>query len=217
VEFIKKAASIETGYRMHKKQLILEIAIRLEDELKTMGRDDLIPHICQEITKILKWVRIPWSEKVVRNCLPQHYKIAYRRENALARQRYPGVPEDSGKTAEELEASLNGQHDKKKGPAGNYTVKCHMPVDGNEPLNTLCMKHENGEIHAFLPVIVQVKASEQDATVELDKEEYNAFMGSIKPKPKPKPTSNKKSKKVMANAEEKMEIAERLATRALDL
>jgi hypothetical protein len=78
-------------------------------------------------------------------------------------------------TADELEENLN----RRKAPAGEYIVKCHMIVDSDKPLSTLYVEHENGEVHAFIPVIIKVKATEQTATVEVDKEEYNAFIDNL--------------------------------------
>jgi hypothetical protein len=176
--------------------MVQTVALKLEDELNSMGKPELVCHISEELIKIVKQVGIRWNPIYLRRCLDERYKNPVNRLNALARKRYPGVPQDTGKTAEELEASLN-----RKAPAGEYTVKCNMTIEGNKPVSTLAVEHEDGKIHAFIPVIVRVNAAQQNAVVELDKEKYDAFIARysesdrVKLKPKSKSKAKSKNKK----------------------
>jgi predicted site-specific integrase-resolvase len=89
--------------------MIREVAIRLEDELKKMGKTELISHISEELINILKRAGIKWSPIYLRRCLDEKYKNPVNRANALARKKYPGLPEDSGRTIDQLEAALQSK------------------------------------------------------------------------------------------------------------
>jgi hypothetical protein len=168
-EFVIKARELE----VNKKQLVNSVAFEIENELKKMNRPELICHISDVMLGALRRNKVNWSIAYLRKTLPEKYKDPTKRQSALTRfQRAgpPGTPPDTGKTTEELEASLNR---KSSAVVGRYTVKCTMSLD--EPVNTLAIDHDDDTTHYFLPVIANVNAAEQTATVELDKAEYDAF------------------------------------------
>lgn len=176
VSFVVEARQLEDHYQGHRKRMIQTVALALEDELNRIGKSELVCHISEELIKILKQVGIKWNAIYLRRCLDERYKDPVNRMNALARKRHPGVPQDTGKTTEELEASLN-----RKSTIGKYTIKFTLPLgeEKADNIRILAVQHEDGTKHGFLPVIIHVNATEQDATVELDKEEYDTFMKKV--------------------------------------
>lgn len=119
IDFVVEAQSLETSYQAHRKQMIRTIALKLEDELRRIGKLELVCRISVELINILKQVGIRWNPIYLRRCLDERYKDPTNRANALARKKHPGVPQDTGKTEEELEASLN----RKPGWGQEYVVK----------------------------------------------------------------------------------------------
>jgi hypothetical protein len=53
IYFEQDAQALETHYQAHRKQMNRTVALRIEDELKRVGKDDLICHISEELMKIL--------------------------------------------------------------------------------------------------------------------------------------------------------------------
>ena len=171
-QFIEKAQAHHNQYQIRRSIMIQEVAANIEKELIRVGKPQLICYISQELYKILKWCKIPWNRSDIIRALPQRYKDPTNRANALARQRYPGVPEDTGKMAEELEKQLN-----RKAPVGQYIVKCNLEYIGKHGLATLVTTKETKPLYkSVVPVIIRVNAAEQTATVEVDKETYNDML-----------------------------------------
>ena len=172
-EFVIQATALEHHYQINKKHLIRTLAVNTENELRKLGLEDLISHISEAIVYLLREARLKWSAEYVRECLDSHYKSEFRRTNALARKRHPGVPEDTGKTVEELEASLN-----RKPIVGKYNVKCEIELGEGFLYATPVNKKGEGEMFdcPSMPVIVHVNAAEQTATVELDIEAHKLLI-----------------------------------------
>jgi hypothetical protein len=203
IDFIDKARDLEESYRAHRKQMIQEIGLRLEDELKRLGKPELISHISEELINILRQARIKWNAIYLRRCLPERYKNPVKSKNALARE-YPGVPEDSGRTIEQLEAALEAER-KKTATAtavatiGEYVVKSDLKFirdfGSQKEVNTFItkelidtiafsvVKDDSGRTtHARLtmtyPVIIKVNVKERDATIEMDMDAYSKLVKS---------------------------------------
>lgn len=165
-----KAREIE----VNKKQLVNSVAFEIENELKKMNRPELICHISDVMLSALRRNKVNWSIAYLRKTLPEKYKDPTKRQSALTRfQRAgpPGTPPDTGKTAEELETSLN-----RKSIVGKYTVYAELELDNNAGIFVQCVEDPNIGGDMFdcdhLPVIVNVDALNQTATVELDKDEH---------------------------------------------
>lgn len=168
-----KAREIE----VNKKQLVNSVAWEIENELKKMNREELVCHISEVMLSALRRNKVNWSIAYLRKVLPEKYKDPTKRQNALTRfQRAgpPGMPPDTGKTAEELEQSLN----RPEGWGQGYIVRCnidHKSVDGFKPI-MIAIDKDTHEYTRRYPVIVRVKPAEQDATVEFDIEEYTKMI-----------------------------------------
>ena len=117
VTFLVEARQLEDHYQGHRKRMIQTVALAVADELTRIGKPELICGISQLLIKDLKKHGIKWNAIYLRRVLDERYKDPTNRLNALARQRHFGVPEDKGKTVEELEDSLN-----RKPIIGKYTV-----------------------------------------------------------------------------------------------
>jgi hypothetical protein len=196
IDFIDKARDLEESYKAHRKQMIQEIGLRLEDELKRLGKPELISHISEELINILRQARIKWNAIYLRRCLPERYKNPVKSKNALARE-YPGVVQDSGRTIEQLEAAL--QAERKKTAIGEYVVKSDLKFirdfGSQKEVNTFItkelidtiafsvVKDDSGRTtHARLtmtyPVIIKVNVKERDATIEIDMDAYSKLVKS---------------------------------------
>lgn len=170
VSLAMQARQLEDHYQGHRKRMIQTAALELEDRLNKIGKNDLVCHISEELIKVLKRTGINWSPIYLRRCLDERYKNPVNRLNALARKEHPGVPQDTGKTAEELEESLN----RKPGWGQEYKVKCNLDRRSVDYLRPIVIERhaDTDEYTRRYPVIVTVKPAEQDATVEFDLEEY---------------------------------------------
>ena len=180
IDFVQDAQALETHYKAHKKQMIRTVALKIEDELKRIGKPKLICHISEELMKILKQVGIKWSPIYLRRCLDERYKDPVNRMNALARKRYPGVPEDTGKSVEELEKSLN----RMKPPAGIFIVKYNLVHEGKEtikPIVTSVQTRPDGDVDggrwykSHIPLIVNVNAAQQEVIISVDWDAYDSL------------------------------------------
>jgi hypothetical protein len=118
-----------------------------------------------------KQVGIKWNPIYLRRCLDERYENPVNRINALARKQHIGIPQDSGRTDEGSEISPNSR----KQVTGQYTVSTMLSIPSKckKPLQMLVAELDNGETHIFMPVIVKVNAEEQNAIVELDREDYD--------------------------------------------
>lgn len=182
IDFVVEAQSLETSYQAHRKQMIRTVALKLEDELNRINKPQLVCRISEELINILRQVGIKWNPIYLRRCLDDHYKNPINRANALARQRHPGVPQETGKTVKELEAGLNS----KKGWGKEFIVRCNLQydtkLDSEEKSKALVdlaksffrldKGHKSGGSDATMilriPLIVKVRPIDQNATVELD-------------------------------------------------
>lgn len=181
VSFVVEARQLEDHYQGHRKRMIQTAALALADELTKIGKPELICHISEELMKVLKQVGIKWNTIYLRRVLDERYKNPTNRLNALARHRHPGVPQDTGKTPEELEASLN-----RKSPAGQFTVRTELKYVGRNPVRTfitLAKRETQSSPRLYasrIPVIVKVNAATSEAIVEVDKEDYNEIISEKK-------------------------------------
>ena len=185
--WVLKALALETHYQANRKNMVRTLAVETENELRRLGKEELVSHISEAIISLVKQANIRWSPIYIRRCLDEHYKNPSQRANALARQRHPGVPQDTGKTAEELEESLNrksksGWGQEYKVPTNaEYTEEIHSRKEYDK-LTMLLRSLIQGEalpnrktkydvlMHVKIPLQVICRPAEQDAIVELDKE-----------------------------------------------
>ena len=181
IDFVVEALELETHYQAHQKKMIRTVALRLEDELKKIGKPELVCRISEELIKILKQVGLKWNPIYLRRCLDERYKDPTNRANALARKTYPGVPEDSGRTVEELQAALKAEQERNRTRSvlGEYVVKSDLKlmksfkslkafeVFRKNQFPRLCSFDMNNlSLTITLPAIVRVNAKEQDARIE---------------------------------------------------
>jgi len=177
VKLTVQARQLEDHYQGQRKRMIQTAALELEDRLNKVGKGDLVCHISEELIKVLKVTGINWSPIYLRRCLDERYKNPVNRLNALARKSHPGVPQDTGRTEEKLEASLN-----RKAQAKEFTKKTNLRYVGKNILKTLITigKRESQSsprlFASRIPIIVKVNAVKQEVIVEVDKEEYNKQM-----------------------------------------
>ena len=106
IDFVVEAERLQTYYRAQMKEMIRTVALKIESELIRLGKSDLISHISEELIRIIKQVGLRWNAIYLRRCLDERFKNPINRANALARERHPGVPEDSGRNVEELQTAL---------------------------------------------------------------------------------------------------------------
>lgn len=112
-DLVQKATRQHNEYVGYKKQLITSTAFHIEEYLKRIGKDQYICRISEILTHVLKTrVKGYITDMYMRRCLDQRYKNPEQRNNALQRQQQPkssehGLPKDSGRSLEELEASLH--------------------------------------------------------------------------------------------------------------
>ena len=187
VSFVVEARQLEDHYQGHRKRMIQTVALALADELDSIGKSELICHISEELMKVLKQTGIKWNAIYLRRCLEERYKDPANRLNALARQRHPGVPQDTGLTAEQLqEQRLNrkpsgwGQEYKVRTNA-EYTEEIHSRKEYDE-LSALLRSIVQGEVlpnrntkydvlmRIKIPLKVTCRPAEQGVIVELDKD-----------------------------------------------
>lgn len=186
MDFAWNARERERDYQAHKSQMIKAVALAMEDELKNMGKPELVCHICEELMNVLKQARVNWSIKYLRKCLEERYKDPAHRQSALLRHKRegpPGTPPDTGMTTEELEKSLN--RESKPGWGQGYTVK--TTAEYSKVLSKRVFAKEGGlalakegiliiesvdaktmKLTIRLPVVARVRPAEQDVTLEAD-------------------------------------------------
>ena len=128
IDFVVEAERLQTYYRAQMKEMIRTVALKIESELIRLGKSDLISHISEELIRIIKHVGLRWNAIYLRRCLDERFKNPVNRANALARERHPGVPEDSGRTVEELQATLQAEQNKNKSVQGEYVVKSDLKL-----------------------------------------------------------------------------------------
>ena len=188
IDFVVEAERLQTYYRAQMKEMIRTVALKIESELIRLGKSDLISHISEELIRIIKHVGLRWNAIYLRRCLDERFKNPVNRANALARKKYPGLPEDSGRDVKQLEAAL--QHDNKaKGWGEEYVVKQNLQLvksfKSNEEGRAFTTgfqrlwkweideKQRSGTIILTIPVNIRARPKEQDATVEMDMEAFN--------------------------------------------
>ena len=205
IDFVVEAERLQTYYRAQMKEMIRTVALKIESELIRLGKSELISHISEELIRIIKHVGLRWNAIYLRRCLDERFKNPINRANALARERHPRVPEDSGRTVEELQAALEAERTKNKSVVGEYVVKCELkPVTTyNNALRPIIIERapdgDEERLVCTLPLIIRVKAGEQNATAELDEETYkkmifrdsNSSMSKLKSKSRSKPSTER--------------------------
>ena len=186
--FALEAKEAYAGFDTSMKGLVLTYGRKIEEQLKEMGKPELISGICNELLDVLKQARVKWSEKYLRKCLPHRYKDPTKRSNALQRKREgpAGTPPDTGLSADELEARLNRQETARRA-FGEYTLKHNMISKGKKPFKPLITHvSEDGVYTSILPVVIKVNAAEQAAHAWVDEEEYDKIVTAHNKKSKTK-------------------------------
>ena len=185
-DFVVNAQNLETSYQAHRKNVIQTVALELEDELKRIGKTELICRISEELINILRQAGVKWNPIYLRRCLDERYKDPTNRANALARKAHPVVPQDTDRTAEELEASLNRPSLLK----GEYMVVTNAKFSMNfktksdawQWLSVLYNIEKKGRANAELmlgiSLIITARHSDQSVTVKLDMEELKKKISS---------------------------------------
>jgi hypothetical protein len=161
VEFANQAVSLEQQYRIHKKQMIRDVAQRLEEELNAMGKSELICRISTELISILKQIGVGWSPKYIRKCLDKKYKDPTNQANALARERHSANKEQL-QQQQQINNSVQQMED--------YTVNYELEMRDTEVWWDM---HWNEEQEAWLYAVrfkIHVKPSQRSAVLEIDKE-----------------------------------------------
>ena len=201
MNFVWEARERERDYQAHKSQMIKTVALAMEDELKNMGKPELICHICEELMNVLKQARVNWSIKYLRKCLDERYKNPTNRANALLRHKRdgpPGTPPDTGLTAEQLQEVLNRR------PEGwgkeyvvattlTYTQEIHSRKEYQElshmfnammSASAPSVRKTKYDVimHMRVPLKVTCRPSEQDVVVELNIDELNRIKASSPPR-----------------------------------
>jgi hypothetical protein len=183
VTFAVEARQLEDHYQGHRKRMIQTVALALEDELNRIGKPELVCHISEELTKILKQTGVRWNAIYLRRCLDERYKDPTNRMNALARKQHPGVPQDTGLTAEQLQEQLNRKPS--PGWGQEYTVK--TTTEYAKVLSKHAFSKAGGlalakegilvieavdektlKLIVRLPIIARVRPAEQDVILEID-------------------------------------------------
>ena len=167
IAFVVEARQLEDHYQGHRKRMIQTVALALADELDRIGKSELMCHISEELMKVLKQAGIRWNAIYLRRCLDERYKNPVNRLNALARQRHPGVPQDTGKSAEELEEQLN-----RRAVVGKYAIKYTIKIQSNKPIKPIIVGRSVDSYVSMIPVIIKVNAAKQDAEAEFDMGRY---------------------------------------------
>jgi hypothetical protein len=115
-KLVQSAAKLHVEYVGAKKNLIVSAAYHLEEYFKKTNRTQYICRISEIITHVLKTrVKRFVSDIYMRRTLDERFKNPDKRSNALQRvkSQTPGLPKDSGRTMEEIEASLQRTTDVK--------------------------------------------------------------------------------------------------------
>lgn len=176
-DLVLKAREIE----VNKKQLVNSVAFEIENELKKVNRPELICHISDVMLSALRRNKVSWSIAYLRKVLPEKYKDPTKSRNAHMRfQRAgpPGTAPDTGKTAEELQDSLN-----RKSVVGKYAIKYTMNIASDKPIKPIIVGKNGNAYVSMLPVIIKVDAGKQDAEASFDMERYNKILAGEKDNP----------------------------------
>ena len=134
----------------------------------------------------------------------------------MARKKHPGLPQDSGRTMEELEAALQAEREKnKKTIVGEYMVKSDLKLlrsfKSRKELKIFLGKgfvkflafdevtNDKGRITRIdvsltLPAIVRVDAKKQDASIEIDEDTFNHILNGQQQEQKQKEEQSEQSK-----------------------
>jgi hypothetical protein len=182
VTFVVEARQLEDHYQGHRKRMIQTVALALADELDRIGKSDLICHISEELMKVLKQAGIKWNAIYLRRCLDERYKNPVNRLNALARKTHPGVPEDTGKTEEELEKQLTRKPKAVK-TSLQYVKNLKFGGDVWEWQKGFMTQEKVGpakmKVVLDMPVIVEFSNMGQDARVTIDEARLNAKVKEV--------------------------------------
>lgn len=178
VSFIVEARQLEDHYQGHRKRMIQTVALALADELSRIGKSDLICHISEELMKVLKQTGIKWNAIYLRRVLDERYKNPTNRLNALARQRHPGVPQDTGLTPDQLAEQLNRKAKSVVRTNVQYVKNLKYYGDVYEWTKGFMTQdkvgHAKMKVVLDMPVIVEFSNMCQDARVIIDEERLNA-------------------------------------------
>ena len=177
VDFIQEARHLEDHYQGHRKRMIQTVALAIADELTKIGKTDLISQISTVLLKHLKYCGIKWNAIYLRRVLDERYKDPKNRLNALARQAHPGVPQDTDKTAEQLEAELNRKPRAVK-KSINYVKRVKFINDAWAWRSGFYTEEQitraKTKVTLDIPVIVTWTDMGNDAIVTIDEERLNA-------------------------------------------
>jgi hypothetical protein len=199
-EFLQSARDLENFYQGGKKKLIVAFAYDLEVELKRLGEDRLVSKISSFIMKLLRQVGMKWSPIYLRRCLDNRYKEPVNQANALARKKNPGLPQDSDRTTQQLEAELNGQQQ-----IGEFSVSTTLnfskdfdATTGESNIEKAWKKwwkellgniirgsyRDKQLVRAIvsIPVIAKVNVKDRNVIVEIDSNALDNLPSKIKPK-----------------------------------
>ena len=193
--FALEAKEAYAGFDTSMKGLVLTYGRKIEEQLKEMGKPELISGICNELLDVLKQARVKWSEKYLRKCLPDRYKDPIKRSNALLRKREgpAGTPPDTGLSVDELEARLNRQETARRA-FGEYTLKHNMISKGKKPFKPLITQVTGDGVYtSILPIVIRVNAAEQTARAWVDEEEYDKMVTAYNQKSKTKAETSTKT------------------------